>query len=192
VLVARAVPTIGATIVAAWDTVEPVVVEAVAACGANVPPVANPLLARATSSLIVLQFVKLITTGMVMVKEATAVLWLMMTALALGPVPIGLAMMKWGQERIPSNFNQLCVHRTVLLVPMRNTAKLTSLGMVLTLLASVVAGAKALAKALIILFASLFTAMLLKCCAQLLLLRMAILKKLSKMLRSQDGVMAVS
>ncbi len=107
----------------------------------------------------------------------------MMTALALGPIPIRLVMMKLGQERIPPNFDQLCVCRTVPLVLTRNTTKSTSSARALTLLASVVAGAKALVKTLMFLFASSFTVMLLKCCAQLLL-RMAILKKLTKMLRS--------
>ncbi len=114
-----------------------------------------------------------------------------MTALALGPIPIRLAMKKLGQKCVPPNFNQLCVCRTVPLIPTRNTAESTSLTRVLTLLASVLVGAKASVKALIFLFASLFTVMLLKCCAQLLL-RMAILEKLSKTLRSWEGVMAVS
>ncbi len=180
---AGVVPAIGPTVVTAWVAVEPVVVEAVVVCGAIVLPVANSPLARATSSSIELQLAILVAAGMVRVKEATSAPWLMMTALALGPIPIRLVMKKLGQERVPPNFDQLCVCRTVLLVPTRNTAKLTSLARALTLLASVVAGAKALVKALMFLFGLLFTAMLLKCCAQLLL-RKAILKKLSKMLRS--------
>ncbi len=89
-------PAIRPAVVAAWGIVEPVIVEVVVACGAIVLPVANPLLVRATSSLIALQLGILVAAGMVMVKEVTAALWLMMTALALGPIPIRLAMMKLG------------------------------------------------------------------------------------------------
>jgi hypothetical protein len=93
---ARVVPAVGPAIVVAWGAVEPVLVKAVAACRAIVLPIANPLLARATSSLIVLQLAILVAAGMVMVEEATAAPWMMMTALALGPVPIRLMMMKSG------------------------------------------------------------------------------------------------
>ncbi len=93
----------------------------------------------------------------------------MMTALALGPVLIRLAMMKLGGERVMPNINQLCICRTVLLVLTRKTAESTSQAKALILLASLVAGAKVLVKALMFLFVLLFTVMLLKCCAQLLL-----------------------
>ncbi len=59
-------------VVAAWSAIEPVVVEAVVACRDIVPPVANPLLARATSSSIDLQLAILVAAGMVTVKEVTA------------------------------------------------------------------------------------------------------------------------
>ncbi len=146
VLAARVVPAIGPVVVAAWDAVEPVVVEAVVACRAIVPPVPNPPLARATSSPINLQLAILVATGMVMVKEATAAPWLMMTALALQSTLIRLAMMKLGQERVLPNFDQLCVCRAVPLIPTRNTTELSSLARVLTISGSVMAGAKASVK----------------------------------------------
>jgi hypothetical protein len=157
--------------VAAWGSTIglAVIVVAVAAHGAIVPPVAKPWLARAASSPIVLQLEILFAARMVMVVEATAVPWLMMTAMALGPIPIRVPMMTLGQERVLPNFFQLCVCRTMLVGPTRSTAALTSLTRALTLLASVMAGAKALVKAFIFLFASSFLAMLLKCCAQPLL-----------------------
>jgi hypothetical protein len=106
---AGVVSTVRPVVVAAWGAIEPVIVEAVAACEAIVLPVANPPLARVTRSSIDLQLAILVVAGMVMVKEATAVPWFMMTALALGPILIRLAMKKLRQERVPPNFNQLCV-----------------------------------------------------------------------------------
>ncbi len=172
-LVARVMPAIKPTVIPAWGAIEPVVVKAVAAFRAIVPPIANPLLARATSSPILVQLAIMVAAGMVTVKEAIATSWLMMTALAFGPVPIRLVMMKLGCECIQPNFDKLCIRKTVPVIPTRNTAKSTSLVRVLTLLASVVAGAKTSVKALMFWYALSFTAMLLKCCAQLML-RMAI------------------
>jgi hypothetical protein len=151
-----------------------VVVEAVAACGAIVPPIAKPPLARATSSSIVLQFAILVAAGMMTVVEATDTPWSMMTAMALGPVPIRLPTMTVGRERVPPNYFQLCVRRTVSFAPTRSTAASISSTRALTLLASIVVRAKAWVKAFIFLFASSL-AMLLKCCAQPLL-KIAILR----------------
>ncbi len=99
--------------VVAWGTVGlAVVVRAVAAVGAIVPPIARPPLARATSSPTVLQLAIWVATGVVTVEEATAAPWLMMTTLALGPVSITLLMMKLGQERNLPNLFQLCIRRS--------------------------------------------------------------------------------
>ncbi len=151
-----------------------IVVKAVAACRAIVPPIAKPLLARATSSLIVLQFAILVAAGMMTVVEATNAPWSMMTAMALGPVPIRLLTMMLGRECVRPNFFQLCVRRTMSFGPTRSTAASISSTRALTLSASVVVGVKAWVKAFIFLFDSLL-AMLLKCCAQPLL-KMAILR----------------
>ncbi len=111
--------------VAAWETIGLiiVVVGAVAALRAIVPPV----LARATSSPTILQLAILVTAGMVTVEEVTTAPWLMMTAPALGPVPIRLPTMKLGRESVPPNLVQLCVQRTTPLGLTRSTATLTSL-----------------------------------------------------------------
>jgi hypothetical protein len=99
--------------VVAWGTVGlAVVVRAVAAVGAIVPPIARPPLARATSSPTVLQLAIWVATGVVTVEEATAAPWLMMTTLALGPVSIRLLMMKLGRECILPNIFQLCIPRS--------------------------------------------------------------------------------
>jgi hypothetical protein len=61
--------------IAAWGCVGlAVAVKAVAACGAIMPPVAGPPLARATSSSIVPQLAILVATGMVTVEEAITAL----------------------------------------------------------------------------------------------------------------------
>ncbi len=130
--------------------------------------VAKLPLARATSSLIVLQWAILVAAGMMTVVEATAAPWSMMTAMALGPIPIRLPTMTLGRERVPPNFVKLCVRKTLSFGPMRSTAVSISSTRALTLSASVVVGAKAWVKAFIFLFA-LSLAMLLKCCAQPLL-----------------------
>ncbi len=93
---AGVVPAVGPDVVVAWGAIEPVVAKVVVACGAIVLLVADPLLAKATSSPLVLQLAILVAAGMVMVEEATTAPWLMMTALALGSVPIRLVMMKLG------------------------------------------------------------------------------------------------
>jgi hypothetical protein len=141
----------------------------VAACGAIVLlAVAELPLARATSSLIVLQLAILVAAGMMMVVEATAAPWWMMTAMALWTIPIRLPTMTLGRKRILLNFVKLCVQKTLSFGPTRSTAVLISSTRALTLLASVMVGAKAWVKAFIFLFASSL-AMLLKCCAQPLL-----------------------
>ncbi len=135
---------------------------------------AKLLLARATSSLIVLQLAISVAVGMMTVVEAIAAPWSMMTVMALRPIPIRLPTMTLGREHVPPNFVKLCVHKTVLFGPTRSTAVSISLTRALTLLASVVVGAKAWVKAFIFLFALLLV-MLLKCCAQPLL-KIAILR----------------
>ncbi len=75
----------------------------------------------------------------------------------------------WARPNQAPNLVQLCIRRTAPLSPTRSTAALTSLMRALTLSASIVTGAKASEKAFMFLFASLFPAMLLKCCAQMLL-----------------------
>ena len=175
VLIDTGVVAVVAAVVVAPRLWGGVLTAGVAACGAIVLAVAKLPLARATSSLIVLQLAISVAVGMMTVMEATAAPWSMMTAMALGPIPIRLPAMTLGQERVPPNFVKLCVRKTVSFGPTRSTAVLISLTRALTLSASVVVGAKAWVKAFIFLFA-LSLAMLLKCCAKPLL-KNAILRR---------------
>ncbi len=168
VLVDTGIVAVVAAVVVAPRLRGGVLTAGVAACGAIVLAVAKLPLARATSSLIVLLFAISVAAGMMTVVEVTAAPWSMMTAMALRPIPIRLPTMTLGLEHIPPNFVKLCVCKTVSFGPTRSTAVSISSTRALTLLASVVVGAKAWVKAFIFLFA-LLLAMLLKCCAQPLL-----------------------
>ncbi len=63
--------------------------------------------AKFLRSCTILQAAIYVTDGIERVIEATAWLWSMVTALALGPVPIRQAKEKSGQEHVPPNLVQL-------------------------------------------------------------------------------------
>jgi hypothetical protein len=80
---------------------------AVIAAAAIVDAVAVMLMLRLTKSLMVLQLVISVSEGMEVVVDATACLWLTVTACALGPVPIKQMIEMSGRDCILPNLAQL-------------------------------------------------------------------------------------
>jgi hypothetical protein len=80
---------------------------AVIDAAAIVDTVAVVLMLRLTKSRMVLQLVIFIAEGMEVVIDATACLWLTVTACALGPIPIRQMTEMFGHDHIPPNLAQL-------------------------------------------------------------------------------------
>ena len=139
------------------------------AAAAIMDAVAVILMLRLTKPLMVLQLVISLAEGMEVVVDATACLWLMVTACALGPIPIKQRIEMFGRDCVPPNLVQLWVLWIELLGPTRSTAALTSSTSALSCSVIVIDGASASVNAVMFLFALSFPARLLRCWAQELL-----------------------
>jgi hypothetical protein len=105
--VAIAGTTVALAVVVVALVVLAVGVVAVITAAAIVDAVAVMLMLRLTKSSMVLQLVISVEEGMEVVINATACLWLTVTACALGPVPIKQTIEVIGRDPVSPNLAQL-------------------------------------------------------------------------------------